>query len=82
VLSDNPQAVEVLRLFKPGCVFLAYKGRKLLETLKEFNVAVCTYIPFDVPRGAKTTDLPIFLETCHGAPPPASASPQRRGPRK
>lgn len=42
VLSDNPQAVEVLRLFKPDRVFLAYEGRKLLEALKEFNVAVCT----------------------------------------
>ena len=82
VLSDNPQVVEVLRLFKPDRVFLAYEGRKLLEALKEFNVAVCTYIPFDVPRGVKTTDLPIFLETCHGEPPPASASPERRGPRK
>jgi len=82
VLSDNPQAVEVLRLFKPGRVFLAYEGRGLLEALKEFNVAVRTYIPFDVPRGVKTTGLPIFLETCHGEAPPASASPQRRGPRK
>lgn len=27
VLSDNPQAVEVLRLFKPDRVFLAYEGR-------------------------------------------------------
>ena len=52
VHSDNPQVVEVLRLFKPDRVFLAYEGRKLLEALKEFNVAVCTYIPFDVPRGA------------------------------
>jgi len=82
VLSDNPQAVEVLRLFKPGRVFLAYEGRKLLEALKEFNVAVCTYLPFDVPRGVKTTGLPIFLETCHGEPPPVSASPQRCSPRK
>jgi len=61
VLSDNPQAVEVLRLFKPDRVFLAYEGRKLLKALKEFNVAVCTYLPFNAPRGIKTTDLPILL---------------------
>ena len=34
VLSDNPQAVEVLRLSKPDRVFLAYEGRRSLETLK------------------------------------------------
>ncbi len=54
VLSDNPQAVEVPWLFKPDRVFLAYEGRKLLETLKELNVAVCTYLLFDVPPGVKT----------------------------
>ncbi len=65
VLSDNPQAVEVLRLFKPDRV---YEGRKLLEALKEFNVAVCTYLPFDVPPGVKTAGPLTFLEMCHGEP--------------
>jgi hypothetical protein len=68
VLSDNPQAVEVLRLFKPDRVFLAYEGRKLLEALKEFNVAVCTYLPFDVPPGVKTAGPLTFLEMCYGEP--------------
>jgi len=68
VLSDNPQAVEVLRLFKPGRVFLAYEGRKLLDALKEFNVAVCTYLPFDVPPGVKTAGPLTFLEMCYGEP--------------
>jgi predicted P-loop ATPase/GTPase len=68
VLSDNPQAVEVLRFFKPDRVFLAYEGRKLLEALKEFNVAVCTYLPFDMPLGVKTAGLLTFLEMCYGEP--------------
>jgi hypothetical protein len=68
VLSDNLQAVEVLRLFKPDRVFLAYEGRKLLGALKEFNVAVCTYLPFDVPPGVKTAGPLTFLEMCHGEP--------------
>jgi hypothetical protein len=66
VISDNPQAVELLRLFKPA--FLAYEGRKLLEALREFNVAVCTYLPFDVPPGVKTAGPLTFLEMCHGEP--------------
>ena len=61
VLSDNPRAVEVLKLFKPDHVFLAYEGRKLLEALKEFNVAVCTYLPFDVPPGVKKRRSPNLL---------------------
>ncbi len=68
VLSDNPQTVEVLKLFKPDRDFLAYEGRKLLEVLKEFNVAVSTYLPFDVPPGVKTAGPLTFLETCHGEP--------------
>jgi predicted P-loop ATPase/GTPase len=68
VLSDNQQAVEVLRLFKPDRVFLAYEGRRLLETLKEFNVAVCTYLPFDVPPSVKTAGPLTFLEMCYGEP--------------
>lgn len=66
VLSDNPQAVEVLRLFKPDRVFLAYEGRKLLEALKEFDVAVCTYLPLDVPPGVKAAGPLTFLEMCYG----------------
>ncbi len=68
VLSDNPQTVEVLKLFKPSRDFLAYEGRKLLETLKEFNVTVCTYLPFDVPPGVKTAGPLTFLEMCYGEP--------------
>jgi hypothetical protein len=65
VLSDNPQAVEVLKFFKPDRVFLAYEGRKLLEALKEFN---STYLPFDVPPGVKTAGPLTFLEMCYGEP--------------
>jgi hypothetical protein len=68
MLSDNPQAVEVLRFSKPDRVSLAYEGRKLLEALKEFNAAVCTYLPFDVPQGAKTAGPLTFLEMCYGEP--------------
>ena len=68
VLSDNPQDVEVLRLFKPDRVFLAYEGRMLLEALKEFDVAVCTYLPFDVPPGVKAAGPLTFLEMCYGEP--------------
>jgi hypothetical protein len=70
VLSDNPQAVEVLRFFKPDRVFLAYEGRKLLKALKEFNVAVCTNLPFDVPPGVKTAGPLTFLEMCYEGPVP------------
>ncbi len=66
VISGNPQAVELMRLFKPD--FMAYEGRKLLEALREFNVAVCTYLPFDVPPGVKTAGPLTFLEMCHGEP--------------
>jgi hypothetical protein len=40
----------------------------LLEALKEFNVAVCTYLPFDVPPGVKTAGPLTFLEMCYGEP--------------
>ncbi len=60
--------MEVLKLFKPDRVFLAYEGRELLEAPKEFNVAVCTYLPFHVPPGVKTAGPLTFLEMCHGEP--------------
>jgi hypothetical protein len=68
VLSNDPQLVDVIKLVKPRYVFLAYRGRELLNRLEEFDVVVCTYLPFDVPPGVKTAGPLTFLDMCLGQP--------------